>query len=111
MVHPLSVSTDQAVSIGVIVTELVTNAVKYAYGPGQGGEIRIILEPDPGNGRALLTVEDDGPGLGDAKPKGTGLGGKIVTAMASGLRSKIEYDPAHPGVRALLAFDLQPLSR
>ena len=109
--RPVAVSTDQAVSIGVIVTELVTNAVKYAYGPGQGGEIRIILEPDPGNGRALLTVEDDGPGLGDAKPKGTGLGGKIVTAMASGLRSKIEYDPAHPGVRALLAFDLQPLSR
>ena len=104
--QPLSVSTDQAVSIGVIVTELVTNAVKYAYGPGEAGEIRIILEPAPGDGRALLTVEDDGPGLGDAKPKGTGLGGKIVTAMASGLRSKVEYDPAHPGVRALLAFDL-----
>lgn len=104
--QPLSVSTDQAVSIGVIVTELVTNAVKYAYGPGEAGEIRVILEPDADNGRALLTVEDDGPGLGDAKPKGTGLGGKIVTAMASGLRSKVEYDPAHTGVRALLAFDL-----
>ncbi|GAA0868013.1 hypothetical protein GCM10009116_03120 [Brevundimonas basaltis] len=104
--QPLAVSTDQAVSIGVIVTELVTNAVKYAYGPEQGGEIRIVLEPDPDNGRALLTVEDDGPGLGDAKPKGTGLGGKIITAMASGLRSKVEYDPAHPGVRARLAFDL-----
>lgn len=106
--QPLSVSTDQAVSIGVIVTELVTNAVKYAYGPGEAGEIRVILEPDEKNGRALLTVEDDGPGLGlgDAKPKGTGLGGKIVTAMASGLRSRVEYDPAYPGVRALLAFDL-----
>ncbi|MCS6627286.1 CHASE3 domain-containing protein [Roseibacterium beibuensis] len=102
----LCVSTDQAVSIGVIVTELVTNAVKYAYGPGQTGEIRIILEPDEDNARALLTVEDDGPGLGDAKPKGTGLGGRIVSAMASGLRSKVEYDPAHAGVRARLAFDL-----
>lgn len=104
--RPLSLSTDQAVSIGVIVTELVTNAVKYAYGPGQGGEIRVILEADPDSGRARLTVEDDGPGLGDARPRGTGLGGKIVTAMASGLRAKVEYDPAHAGVRALLAFDL-----
>ena len=104
--RPLKVSTDQAVSIGVIVTELVTNAVKYAYGPGEGGEIRISLEPDAGRGRAILVVEDDGPGLGDAKPRGTGLGGKIISAMASGLRSAVEYDPAYAGVRARLVFDL-----
>ena len=104
--QPLSVSTDQAVSLGVIVTELVTNAVKYAYGPGQGGEIRIVLEADADKGRALLTVEDDGPGLGDGTPKGTGLGARIVSAMASGLRSAVDFDPDHKGVRARLAFDL-----
>ncbi|HEY0599088.1 sensor histidine kinase [Brevundimonas sp.] len=108
---PLAVSTDQAVSIGVIVAELVTNAVKYAYKPGRGGEIRVILEPDGRPGRAVLTVEDDGPGLGDGKPRGTGLGGKIISAMAAGLRAAIEYDPAHAGVRARLAFDLQPVAR
>ena len=103
--EPMRVSTDQAVSLGVVVTELVTNAVKYAYAPGQGGEIRVTLASGA-NGRALLTVEDDGPGLGDASPKGTGLGGKIITAMASGLRSAVEYDGGHRGVRARLAFDL-----
>ncbi|WP_298158401.1 histidine kinase dimerization/phosphoacceptor domain -containing protein [Brevundimonas sp.] len=103
--EPMRVSTDQAVSLGVIVTELVTNAVKYAYSAGEAGEIRVILCPDE-TGRALLTVEDDGPGLGDGKPKGTGLGGKIITAMASGLRSAVEFDGAHKGVRARLAFDL-----
>lgn len=103
---PLRVSTDQAVSLGVVVTELVTNAVKYAYGPGQTGEIRIILKPDEAHGRALLTVEDDGPGMGDGTTKGTGLGGKIISAMASGLRSVVEFDPEHKGVRARLAFDL-----
>lgn len=102
---PMRVSTDQAVSLGVIVTELVTNAVKYAYGAGETGEIRVILRPDE-SGRAVLTVEDDGPGLGDGKPKGTGLGGKIITAMASGLRSAVEFDHAHRGVRARLVFDL-----
>ena len=102
---PMRVSTDQAVSLGVVVTELVTNAVKYAYAPGQGGEIRVILASDA-NGRALLTVEDDGPGMGDGAIKGTGLGGKIISAMASGLRSVVELDKAHKGVRARLAFDL-----
>lgn len=103
--QPMIVSTDQAVSLGVVVTELVTNAVKYAYEPGQGGEIRVILTPDE-NGRALLTVEDDGPGMGDGGVKGTGLGGKIISAMASGLRSAVEFDHGHKGVRARLAFDL-----
>jgi two-component sensor histidine kinase/CheY-like chemotaxis protein len=101
----MRVSTDQAVSLGVVVTELVTNAVKYAYAPGEGGEIRVILASSA-RGRALLTVEDDGPGMGDGTIKGTGLGGKIISAMASGLRSKVEYDTAHKGVRARLAFDL-----
>ena len=50
--------------------------------------------------------EDDGPGLGDGSVKGTGLGGKIISAMASGLRSAVEFDTAHRGVRARLAFDL-----
>ena len=103
--QPMKVSTDQAVSLGVIVTELVTNAVKYAYSIDETGEIRVILAPDA-SGRAILTVEDDGPGLGDGKPKGTGLGGKIITAMASGLRSAVEFDAGHKGVRARLAFDL-----
>ena len=80
--------------------------MKYAYLPGHGGEIRVTLEPDSEGCRAILTVEDDGPGLGDGKPKGTGLGGKIITAMASGLRSAVEFDGAHKGVRARLAFDL-----
>ena len=103
---PVRASVDQAVSLGVVVTELVTNAVKYAYGPDRpGGEIRVLLASD-GNGRALLTVEDDGPGLGDGTVKGTGLGGKIVSAMASDLGSALDYDPSHSGVRARLAFDL-----
>lgn len=103
--EPLQVTTDQAVSLGVIVTELVTNAAKYAYEPGVSGEIRVILERSDDQ-RAQLTVEDDGPGLGEGAPKGTGLGSKIISAMAGGLRSAVEFDPAHHGVRARLAFDL-----
>ena len=50
--------TDKAVSVAVIVNELVTNAVKYAYVRSAGGEIRIIAnQPAPGT---VIIVEDDG---------------------------------------------------
>jgi two-component sensor histidine kinase len=98
---PIRLATDKAVSLGVIVTELVTNALKYAY-PEGAGEIRVALAQD-GDGEFRLAVEDDGCGIrADASPKGTGLGTKLIRAMAQSLQSVVEYDPAHRGCRATL---------
>lgn len=102
--EPLSVATDKAVSLGVIVTELVTNAVKYAYPEGEGGEIRVRLARLP-DGSGELVVEDDGAGFGEAvAPKGGGLGRTIVKAMAASLETEIAYEAGGPGARARLRF-------
>ena len=99
--EPVRLTSDQAVSLGVIVTELVTNACKYAY-PDGAGEVRVRLARD-GDDVFLLVVEDDGCGMpANAAPKGTGLGAKLIRAMAQSLQAVIEYDPAHTGVRASL---------
>lgn len=102
--EPIRVTTDHAVSLGVMVAELITNAVKYAYPTGRGGEIRVRLE-GAGAERARLTVEDDGPGLSPGKsPGSTGLGGLILRAMAETIGAKIAYTPAPRGVRAQVEF-------
>lgn len=95
--------TNKAVSLGVLVAELVTNAVKYAYPSGEPGEIRVKLAR-AGKGRATLTVEDDGVGLSGKAPKGTGLGAVIVGAMAKDLKSEIAYEARSPGLKAVLVF-------
>lgn len=96
-------TTDRAVSIGMIVTELITNAVKYAY-PNGGGEVRLRLEPNPAGG-ALLAVEDDGVGIVDSEARVAGLGGKIVGAMARSLGTELEYGSRQKGTRAFLRLN------
>ena len=98
---PIRLATDRAVSLGVIVTELVTNACKYAY-PDRPGEVRVALTR-AGEDEFTLAVEDDGCGIiPGAGPRGTGLGGKLIRAMAQSLQSAVEYDTAHRGCRATL---------
>ena len=99
---PIRLDTDKAVALGIIVSELVSNACKYAYGAKDAGEVRIALALEE-QGRFLLQVEDDGVGLpADGKVRGTGLGSKLISAMARTLKSSVKYDPAHRGVRATI---------
>lgn len=103
---PIRLPTDRAVSVGVIVNELVTNSCKYAYGAPCGGDIRVSLTRK-GDDRFELAVEDDGVGMVDgAAPKGTGLGTKLVRAMAQSLQSVVNYDSSGGGLRATLVAPL-----
>lgn len=103
-VEPMQVPTDKAVPIAVIVTELVTNAFKYAYPNRERGEVRVRLHRHEGD-RARLSVEDDGIGWGgEGKPQGTGLGSRIVKALSQSLGSKVEYDTSHGGTAIRLDF-------
>ncbi|WP_062209830.1 sensor histidine kinase [Aureimonas sp. AU12] len=100
-VEPIRLGTDKAVSVGVIVTELVSNAYKYAYPQGESGEIRVSLS-QAGESAFRLAVEDDGCGYvpGDG-PRGTGTGSKLVRIMAQSLGSELVHQPG-PGVRIRL---------
>jgi two-component sensor histidine kinase len=94
------IATDKAVAIGVITTELITNAIKYAY-PAATGEIRLRLQPNAGAG-LILSVEDDGVGFAGGREKGEGLGARIVAAMAHSLGAELQYDNRDRGTRAFL---------
>jgi two-component sensor histidine kinase len=100
---PLRISTDKAVSVGVIVNELVANALKYAFPNGKGGTIKVKLNKH--DDRVVLTVEDDGVGYNEApQPKGTGMGTLIIGAMAKTLQGSVERQPCKTGSRAVLSF-------
>jgi two-component sensor histidine kinase len=100
--EPIEIDPDRAVAIGIIVNELVMNAVKYAYPDGAGP---IHVELIARNEDLVLSIADNGVGLNvRSDPRSTGMGQRIVTAMASKLAASVERDPAHSGTRIVLRF-------
>jgi two-component sensor histidine kinase len=100
--EPIEIDPDRAVAIGIIVNELVMNAVKYAY-PDGAGPIDVDLNAEGDD--LVLSIADDGVGLNvKSDPRSTGMGQRIVSAMAAKLDASVERDPGHAGTRIVLRF-------
>jgi two-component sensor histidine kinase/FixJ family two-component response regulator len=84
-------SSTDAVSIGLIVTELVINAIKYAF-PGNPREARIIVAYDWAEPNWRLTVSDNGidKQVGHLDKINPGLGTSIVAALAKQLDARVD---------------------
>lgn len=85
----VEVSPDDAVNVGVVVNELVSNAAKYAFPENRTGRVSVELSSMEDGYR--VTVSDNGTGIADgAAPEGTGLGMRIINAITRGLGTKLE---------------------
>jgi two-component sensor histidine kinase/CheY-like chemotaxis protein len=98
----LILPTAEAISVGILINELVSNACKYAYAADEPGEVRVALaRRDDGGFR--LTVEDDGRGQAPAAlAQGTGFGSQMVRAIAETLGATIEHRDRRPGLAVTL---------
>ena len=92
---------EQAVPIGLIVNELVTNSVKHAF-DRSGGAIQIELLAGKAPGFATLVVKDNGKGFDKSKPAGSGL--KLIRALADQIRGRVEQESSSKGSITRLFF-------
>ena len=107
-VDGIMVSTDRAISIALIVNELITNACKYAYKDQSGGRIWINVTRD-GSEAFLISVRDEGAGLPsdfDLR-KAKGLGMRIITAFANQVEATIVVRSREPGTEFELSVPLR----
>ena len=102
--HTLSLHLDAAVPCGLIINELVSNSLKYAFPDGREGEIRIELN-EHSDGTARLMVADNGVGLKADVDwiNARSLGLRLVRTLAEQLGAKIEVDSS-AGMQVRLAF-------
>jgi two-component sensor histidine kinase len=94
-------SSDQSISLGLIVTELVINCLKHAFPGDRHG--RIAVDYQSRKDDWTLTVRDDGVGMRDDLSAGrTGLGTSIVAALARKLEAEVTVSDAQPGTQVVL---------
>jgi PAS domain S-box-containing protein len=92
---------DRAISLGLIVNELVTNAVKYAFPDEKSGTVRVTLKRV--QGLLHLAVSDDGKGL-DPRRADSGVGGRLVEIFAQQLGGRVERESGNNGTTVRLTL-------
>jgi two-component sensor histidine kinase len=109
--HGIRLGADCAISLALIVNELVTNAAKYAFQDRHEGHIYVRLARQDAN-TALVSVRDDGIGLPPNFDLSTskGLGMRIVTALAKQLGAGITRTPQVDGNEFVVAVPCEHIS-
>jgi PAS domain S-box-containing protein len=98
---PASLSSDRAVSFGLLLNELLVNALKHGYAGDGGGSVIVRMEPREPDA-VLMTVADDGGGLpeGWSLEGSGGLGGRLIRGLADQLEAEVSaYSEPGRGAR------------
>lgn len=103
----IELETNKAISVAIIVNELITNAAKYAYKGRTDGSIWIKVSRGDQDSFEIV-VRDEGSGLpvdfdlGKAK----GLGMRIISLFAKQLNATVTVGPCHPGTQFTITIPL-----
>ena len=99
----LELAIERAVPVGLILNEVATNSVKYAFGSG-GGAIQVKLTGGVGYGEAELTMSDNGKGMVDNGGAGSGM--KLISSLAKQIGGSLVVESSKRGTTVSVKFPL-----
>ena len=100
-------TADVSVSLGLVVTELVINALKHAFPTGGPGDIVVSYASSPPDW--VLSVGDNGVGMPEGpEPAKAGLGSSIVETLAKQLGAKVHVADNDPGTKVSIIHEREP---
>jgi two-component sensor histidine kinase len=103
-VAPIPLRADRIVPLGLIVNELLTNAIKYSIKEGRAPAIKIWLNNQNEGAEASLIVSDNGPGMGKARSGSMGL--QMVESLAAQLSGRLQIQSSAQGVTVTVVFPI-----
>lgn len=97
----LELTIDRAVPLGLILNEVAINSIKHAFGQ-DGGRINVKLAAGVGYGEGRLTIADNGRGMQDPNPSGSGL--KLIASLARQIGGTVNQDSSDRGTATSITF-------
>lgn len=101
----VEVAVDDAVALGLVVHELVTNVLRHAFPEGRPGRLRVALRSR--DGEAVLEVEDDGVGIERREERDDSVGFDLVGSLVRQLEGRMEVNGTD-GTRVRIVFPVPP---
>lgn len=102
---PQNVSAEKATALALLVNEVITNAIKYAYPIGHAGELRVELSSPDADGNANLIIADHGAGFDPSNMK-AGTGTRLIDGAVRQLAGDFRFE-ADGGTRFTARFKLE----
>jgi two-component sensor histidine kinase len=107
-VPPLYLNINTAIPLGLLITEIITNSLKYAFRPEQEGILSLKLIAIQPNVRYILEIGDNGIGFSDDMllKKSSSLGMKLISKLSRQINGTIEMDKSKKGTHYIITFDV-----
>ncbi|MBB5744517.1 histidine kinase dimerization/phosphoacceptor domain -containing protein [Brevundimonas variabilis] len=99
-VEPIMIPSAHASAVGLVVNELLTNAVKHGFPDGREGTLKVTATQSQRRGR--IVIQDDGPGI--VATANNGLGKTLISRLVRQIDGEARWLPANPGTRVVLEF-------
>ena len=104
------IKLDRAIPFALVVNELLSNALKHAFPDGRRGVVSLRVKRDADDG-VVLTVRDNGVGLGEARDRAAWSGGKILRALVGQLGAEMDVRSSGGTMVTVRVPDLKGKSR
>ncbi len=99
----IAIPAAHAAAFGLVLNEILTNAVKHGFSDGRGGVLEVIARRE--GDRARIVIADDGPGLAEGQPPAGGLGAMLVQRLSRQLGATVAWDGTGPGTRVSVLLE------
>ena len=103
-VERVEIASSKAAALGLIINELVTNAIKHGFADGRSGLLSVTAK-SAGND-AVISISDDGPGMGSAEDRADGLGRTLINRLSRQVGAVARWADAKPGTIVTIVFPI-----